>query len=102
MGSKYKCNKRNKHGVAECDKEELIKTLNKADVLVFVESFAEEQIEKTRYSLSTKIPEYLSLKKPIFAVGPENISSMRYISDTAMCVFEIGEIYNRLKAVLNK
>ena len=89
------------HYGGSLDKEQLIKTLNKADVLVFVESFAEEQIEKTKYSLSTKIPEYLSLKKPIFAVGPADISSMRYISETAMCSFGQEEICSKLKQLLS-
>lgn len=68
-------------------KDELIREFNKATILVFVESFDEEQIEKTKYSLSTKVPEYLSVGKPILAVGPSGIGSMEYLSD---CAFNIN------------
>lgn len=65
--------------------EELKIVLNCADVLLFVESFDPEMMEKTRYSLSTKVPEYMSVGKPIFAVGPSKIGSMDYLSDVAFC-----------------
>lgn len=65
--------------------EELKTVLNRADVLLFVESFAPEMMEKTRYSLSTKVPEYMSVGKPILAVGPAEIGSMEHLSDVAFC-----------------
>ena len=74
--------------------------LNRADILVFVESFDESQIEKTRFSLSTKVSEYLSLGKPIFAVGPANVGSMDYLQDVACCVFDEKGIDSELIALL--
>lgn len=50
-----------------------------ADVLIHVESFDPEQIEYTKYSLSTKIPEYMSSGKPILCYAPENISVYQYV-----------------------
>lgn len=82
------------------NKEELIKIYNAADILLFVESFNDYQIEKTRYSLSTKVPEYLSLKKPIFAVGPSYIGSMDYLQNVAQCVFNLNDIYAKLVELL--
>lgn len=82
------------------NKEKLIKIYNAADILLFVESFNDYQIEKTRYSLSTKVPEYLSLKKPIFAVGPDNIGSMDYLQDVAQCVYKLDDIYKKLVDLL--
>lgn len=82
-------------------KEELIVELNKADVLVFVESFSEDQIEKTKYSLSTKVPEYLSLGKPILAIGPEGIGSMEYLKEASLCVYEEDKIEEALKYLLS-
>lgn len=77
-------------------KEELIIELNKADILLFVESFETEMKEKTKYSLSTKIPEYLSLSKLILAVGPSEIGSMMYLSDVAFCSNSCEEIYTTI------
>lgn len=83
------------------NRDELNTMLNQADVLVFVESFEEEQIEKTRLSLSTKVPEYLSAGKPVFAVGPSNIGSMEYLQEAAACCNKKEEIYNSLTNLLN-
>lgn len=81
--------------------DDLKRELNKADVLVFVESFEKEQIEKTRLSLSTKIPEYLSLGKPILAVGPEGIGSIEYLNDCSVCVNTINNIEQGIREVVN-
>ena len=83
------------------NRDELNIMLSKADILVFVESFEEEQIEKTRLSLSTKVPEYLSAGKPILAVGPSNIGSMEYLREVAACCNKKEEIYNNLENLLN-
>ena len=53
--------------------------LSEADIAVFAESFEQEQIEKTRYSFSTKIMDYLSCGSAILAIGPGEISSMRHM-----------------------
>ena len=71
---------------------ELKTAINQADVLLFVESFDEAMQEKTRYSLSTKVPEYMSARKPIFAVGPAQIGSMDYLADVAFCANTADEI----------
>ena len=81
------------------NKERMIEKLNKADVLIFVESFAEEQIEKTRLSLSTKISEYLSVGKPIIAVGPSEVGSMEFLSDTAICVNNLDDLLSKLQSI---
>ena len=83
------------------NRSELNKMLNDADVLVFVESFEDDQIEKTRFSLSTKVPEYLSAGKPIFAIGPAGIGSMDYLSDVSICCYHKEEIYTKLENLLN-
>ena len=46
------------------EKNELIAELRKSNILLYVESFDDEQVQKTKYAQSTKIPEYLSLKNP--------------------------------------
>lgn len=82
------------------DIETLKLKLNEADILVFVESFEEKYIAKTKYSLSTKIPEYLSLRKAIFAVGPLDVSSMQYLEGVAFTVNLLDNIDSKLEQVL--
>ncbi len=74
--------------------------LNQADVLLFVEAFDEGMREKTKYSLSTKVTEYLSVGKPIFAVGPKDIGSMDYLEGVAFCAYDKNEIAPVLDAML--
>ncbi len=83
------------------NKDALKLALNRADILVFAESFDEKQIEKTRYSLSTKVPEYLSVGKPILAVGPREIGSMEHLADAACCVNSNDELEERLISLLS-
>lgn len=72
--------------------EELKTQLNLCNVPVFVESFNEEQMEKTRLSFSTKVPEYLSLKKPILAIGPAGIGSMDCLEEVSFCVNQMSQM----------
>lgn len=81
--------------------EELKVSLNESDVLVFVESSEKKYLEKTKYSFSTKIPEYLSVGKIILAVGPEDISSMMYLRDCAFCVNDIGGLEQAIEIILS-
>ncbi|MEG0474048.1 MAG: hypothetical protein RR588_17145 [Solibacillus sp.] len=37
---------------------------------------------KTRLSISTKIPEYLATGKPILAIGPSTLSSIKYLKSS--------------------
>jgi glycosyltransferase involved in cell wall biosynthesis len=55
--------------------------LRRADVLVHVESFAPAAQRFTRLSISTKIPQYMAARRPILAIGPESLASMRHIED---------------------
>lgn len=53
----------------------------KADFLLHVESFSEKYAEKTRYSLSTKLPEYLSSGVCVIGFGPETVASIKLLRD---------------------
>lgn len=83
------------------NKEELKIALNRADILLFAESFDEEQIEKTKYSLSTKVTEYLSVGKPILAVGPQNIGSMEHLADVSLCINDMESLEEKLFTLLD-
>lgn len=69
---------------------EMLDILNKYDYLIFVESFDEGIKKYTRLSISTKIPEYLCLGKPIIAIGPSDIASINYLkqNDAALILDE--------------
>jgi glycosyltransferase involved in cell wall biosynthesis len=53
-----------------------------ANVLVHVESFDEASRLLTRFSLSTKIPQYLMAGRCVLAVGPAEAASIQYIADS--------------------
>lgn len=59
--------------------EQIITEMKKYDVLVHVESFDWRTRQKTRLSISTKIPEYLATGKLILAIGPKELSSIEYL-----------------------
>jgi len=102
--SKFILNKINIDGASRfcgsLNKEQLKETLNKSDILVFVESFDRKSIESTRLSLSSKIPEYLSVGKPILAIGPDEISSIQYLKDVAFCITDLKSFYSKLAKFL--
>ena len=69
-----------------------------ADILLHVESFNEKIIEFTKYSLSTKIPEYLISGKPIICYAPDCIASYKCIvnSRAGIGVSSTGELINAI------
>lgn len=76
---------------------ELEKKLNLSDFLLHVESFRKKDICSTKLSLSTKIPEYMSYKKPIIAIGPAEVASMMYLRDCACCITDLNRIQEGLE-----
>lgn len=60
---------------------ELKEEMKKSNVLLHVESFDKKNISQTRFSLSAKIPECLSMNRLLFAIGPQQQSSMKYLID---------------------
>ena len=61
------------------NEKQIIDEFGKYDILVHAESFDFTARRKTRLSISTKIPEYLASGKPILAIGPKEVSSIRYL-----------------------
>ena len=53
--------------------------LKDCDMLVHVESFEENYVKYTKFSLSTKIPQYMASGKPIFGYGPNSLASIQHI-----------------------
>lgn len=56
--------------------------LASADVLVHVESYEPSARRYTRLSVSTKLPQYLAAGRPVLALGPPELASMRYLIET--------------------
>jgi hypothetical protein len=83
------------------NKNQLVKVLNSCDMPVHVEAFDKNSIASTRLSISTKIIEYLSLGKCIIAIGPETVSSMKYLSGIAFCIINPHEILEKLQEILS-
>ena len=83
------------------NKEELTKKIEESDVLLHVESFSKSNRHLTKYSISTKIPELMNSGKKIFAIGPNDISSIKYLLKTktgfVLCTNKNKEIVNGIK-----
>lgn len=81
---------------------EVVKLQQAADVLLFVESLKEDK-KIARLSFSTKITDYYSAGKCIFAVGNGDLAPMELLCDTdsAICVTESAELSSRLALLLD-
>ena len=55
--------------------------LSRADVLLHVESYYSRYTSYFRLSMSTKIPEYMSVCRPILCVGPSGIATVDFIQE---------------------
>lgn len=60
--------------------DDLGRRMNAASCLLHVESFDRSARRLTRFSLSTKIPQYLALGKCILAYGPAEVASMHLLA----------------------
>lgn len=67
-------------GTASAD--EVLKLQREADVLVHVEGFDSQDRRRTKYSISTKLPQYMAAGACIFAYGPKEVASMKYIGES--------------------
>lgn len=77
---------------------EVSRVMEENDVVVFVESFEAAFCKVARLSFSTKICDYLSSGKCIFAVGPSDIAPMEYFKneDAAIVANSREEIERKL------
>lgn len=60
---------------------EINNLLQMSDILLHIESFEEINIKFIKYSISTKISEYLACGKPIIIYAPEKITLTEYLSE---------------------
>lgn len=62
--------------------DKVSQVLKEASLLLHVESFDENYIHYTKFSLSTKIPQYLAAGKPVLGYGPDVLASMKHLVKT--------------------
>ena len=82
--------------------DQIFENLGKADILVHVVSFDKEEIAYFRYSMSTKIPEYLSVGRPIFCYGSDEIATVAYLAEKKVGVVatNLHDINSTLRKLL--
>lgn len=87
---------------AALPQEELIKKYQDAHILLHVEPFEQEFFDYLKYSLSTKLPEYLNAGKPILCFVPEFTSVHELISKNNLgyAVSTEEEVYKALKDII--
>ncbi len=74
-----------------------------SDALVHIEAFDYKSKLSTRLSMSTKIFEYMARNVPIFAYGPEDISSISFLQDhdfACVCTSDT-KLHERLNQFVN-
>ncbi len=78
--------------------EEVINLQKQADILLFLEAIDGKYAKAARLSFSTKLTDYLSAGKCIFAVGNKDTAPIQYFSkqEAAIIATESGDIYNCL------
>lgn len=61
--------------------QELVRAMTESDILLHVESDDEINRRFTRLAVSTKIPEYLMTGRPVLGFGPDEVASMKILSE---------------------
>ncbi len=82
--------------------DQVLEIQRESDVLVHVECFDKAIREYTKYSVSTKITQYMMAGTCIFAYGPGEVASMRCLSDTGAGITVGDENPEVLRTVLSK
>lgn len=82
--------------------EKVADLMNDSILLLHIEGFAEEDIERVRYSMSTKIPESLNSGVCLFAYGPLDDASIEYLHKNNCAIVSITkeELKERLEEAL--
>lgn len=62
--------------------KEIEKIYLESHVLVHIESFQEEIVKFTKFSISTKIPEYMAIGRPILLFAPQKIAVYELVEDS--------------------
>lgn len=82
--------------------DEIKKILAESDIVLHVESFNHKEILKTRLSFSTKIIDCLQSGSCLMAIGPDKVSSIKYIKkiDGAIVISDLLDIRRIVKELV--
>lgn len=82
--------------------EEVLQIMGKSLAVIHTESFGELQRKSVAYSVSTKIADALASGTCIFAYGPGEIASIKYLAEetAALCVTDPEELERGLEKLL--
>ena len=82
--------------------EKVKEAIIKSDILIHTESFETNNLDLTRYSMSTKIGDSLASGKCLLAFGPIEASSIRYLVDEgcAFCITSKERLAEMLKTLI--
>ena len=83
--------------------QEMNRIISDSRLVVHTESFTPEMIGRVRYSVSTKIADLLASGRCIFAYGPAEVASVRYLrdNDAACVVTDSAALEAALDEILN-
>lgn len=93
--------------------EEISKVMKEADVLVHTETQSPALMGFFRYSISTKIPEYMAANRPILFYGPKQMRLFQHLKEHEMaftaenknelrnCISEIVENESKVEKIRN-
>lgn len=85
------------------DSDQIMELYNESDILVHVESFNLRQRLSVHQSFSTKLVDYFSMGKCIFAVGPKDVASISHLInyDAAIVATSKEEIFEKLNTMIS-
>ena len=83
--------------------DEIKKIMNDADYNLQVESFEQKQIDYVKYSFSTKIIDCLQSGSAAIAIGPNNISSIKYMKQIpgVFVIDDVNKIDEKIQELIN-
>ena len=95
-------NKGASHFCGRIGREDVISVQQKADVVVFAEALVGRDANAAKLSFSTKITDYLSNGKCIFAIGKNDIAPIDYFKkyDSAIIANSIDEIEDGIRKLI--
>lgn len=82
--------------------DELLTRQQKADIVVHVEGLSLRSRLEVRQSFSTKIVDFFEMGKCIFAIGTEDVASIKHLKDNDAAIIASNEkdTYERLKEII--
>lgn len=85
----------------------LIRIYQEADVLLHVENVNQENSEFIRYSMTTKIPEYLSSNKPVVCFSKQGTASYNFLKKYNAALFaeneqELSDVFEKIEKYSNE